>query len=218
MRIVALVGLGMNPRAVSNISDRFQIEVAPTLDHHKHETLKSYARRWADELRLNSDDVVIGFSFAGPVALEMAQYKRIKGCILISTFADPKELPEFQRRALNLGLHKWIPYSLGWKLGEWWAKKKGVIHGENKKAVAAIQRATRPQFYRWVLEGLKNWEGTQPSCSVLRLHGTDDHIIPIASNTTDTFFIEGNHFLLSSREALKAIQERVDLFLSRLAS
>lgn len=218
MRIVALVGLGMNPRAVSNISDQFEIEVAPTLDHEKHETLKSYARRWADELELCADDVVIGFSFAGPVALEMAQYKNLKGCILISTFADPNELPDFQRRALNLGLHRWIPYSFGWKLGAWWAKRKGIIHGKNKKAVAAIQRETRPQFYRWVLEGLKNWEGTQPSCATLRLHGTDDHIISIASNTSDTFFIEGNHFLLSNRAALMAVQKRVDPFLSRLAS
>ncbi len=217
MRIVALVGLGMSPKQVARISKKYPVEIAPSLVHEHHETLTNYAHRWADQLQLTSEDILIGFSFAGPIALEIASYKGSKGCILVSTFGSPSEMPSVHRKALQLGLHKWIPYSIGWKFGTWWAKRKGILTVQNKRSIHAIQRETPPEFYRWVLEELKNWEGAQPSCAVLRLHGTHDRIIPVSEGTPGVDFIPGNHFLLSSREALLLIQDKVDTFISNVA-
>ena len=217
MRIVALVGLGMSPRLVARISEGHSIEVAPSLIHTKKESLKEYARRWADQLDLASEDIIVGFSFAGPIALEMANYKDLSGCVLVSTFRSPGEMPALHRKALQLGVHNWIPYSFGWKIGLWWAKRKGIMDARNRKSIQAIQRETPPDFYRWVLESLKNWKGAQPSCPVLRLHGTHDRIIPVSKDTSGVEFIPGNHFLLSSREALLLIQKKVDTFISNVA-
>lgn len=218
MRVIALLGLGMDPRAVRNLSSMVAVEVHHHIAQEKDESLHDYALRWGHHLQLKSSDVVLGMSFAGPIALEMAHHFALKGCILISTFTRPKELPASHRRALRLGLHRWIPYRLGWWAGKRWARRNQILGKGNAEAIRAIERRTDPQFYRWVIDALGKWPGTMPYDPCLRIHGEQDRVLPLKQGTPNVEVVKGNHFLLTTAEGRTAISEKVDAFIRKLAS
>ena len=218
MRVVALIGLGMDPRAVRRISSLVPVEVHHQIPHLRGESISEYAHRWAHHLQLGHDDLIMGMSFAGPIAMEMAKLYNLRGCILISTFTTPQELPAIHRRALNWGLHRWIPYRLGWWLGKRWARRNAILGKGNNVAIEAIERRTNPEFYRWIIDALGKWPGTEACGVSLRIHGTEDKILPINSETPGVEFIVGNHFLLTTAAGRLAISEKVDSFIRILAS
>ncbi|QTN39539.1 hypothetical protein HZ996_10450 [Cryomorphaceae bacterium] len=218
MRVVALLGLGMDARAVKQLSSLVNIEVHHQIPQEPQESLRAYALRWGHHLQLQAGDVVIGMSFAGPMALEMTDHFKLAGCVLLSTFVTPEELPKIHRRALRLGLHHWIPYRLGWWLGKRWARRKAILDPKNARAIAAIERKTDPSFYRWVIDALGKWEGTESSYPQLRIHGLGDRVLPLDTSTTGVEFLEGNHFLLADSSARRAMQLKIDAFLGNLAS
>ena len=218
MRVVALLGLGMDPRAVRNLSALAPIEVHHHIEHQKDESLHDYAIRWGRHLQLKSTDIVLGMSFAGPMALEMAHHFQLKGCILVSTFTGSKELPISHRRALRLGLHRWIPYRFGWWVGKRWARRNQILGQDNAEAIRAIERRTDPQFYRWVIDALGKWHGTVPYHPCLRIHGDHDRILPLKQGAPNVEIVKGNHFLLTTAEGRSAISQKVDTFIRRLAS
>ncbi len=218
MQVIALLGLGMDPRAAKRLSELVPVKVHYQIPHEPGESLHDYALRWGHHLQLHREDIVIGMSFAGPIALELAHHFRLRGCILISTFTRPDELPVVHRQALRWGLHRWIPYRLGWWIGRRWAMRNGIIAPDNARAINAIERKTDPSFYRWIIDALGKWPGVDPYNPSLRIHGTGDHIFPLPSSVPDIFFVEGNHFLLSRAQGRIAIREKVDAFIRKLAS
>ena len=218
MRVLALLGLGMDARSVKELSSLVNIEVHHQIPQEPQENLKAYAHRWGHHLQLQAGDVVIGMSFAGPIALEMVHHFKLAGAVLLSTFVTPEELPKIHRHALRLGLHHWIPYRLGWWLGKRWARRKAILGPKNAKAIAAIERKTDPSFYRWVIDALGKWEGIEQASPQLRIHGFEDRVIPLDKSTSGVEFLVGNHFLLVDPSARRAMQTKIDAFLSNLAS
>lgn len=124
--LVLIPGLGADERLFYPQQAAFPNSIAPHwLLPEKGETLESYARRWADDLRLQPGCALAGVSFGGMVALEMSRWVQAEAVFLIGSCRDPRSIPWGLRKAgllpawtwFSKGFTKIFPASGAWLLG-----------------------------------------------------------------------------------------------------
>ena len=123
--LYAIPGLGVDGRIFQKLNLEREWQIIEWLEPAKKESLQSYAARMAESI----DDpscYLLGLSFGGVVAQELARKKNCKGLILLSSPRTREEIP-FQFR-----LMRWLPlYQLGrgsWRLKALpiWAPNFGI--------------------------------------------------------------------------------------------
>src|SRR5436190_1990862 len=107
-------GLGADRRAFYRIQLPRSYE-AVYLDWIKpfpNESLPDYAKRFSELIKSDEDFVIIGLSFGGILASELAKIISPKKIIIISSLGSNKEQPWYFRLAGKLGLHRLISPAL----------------------------------------------------------------------------------------------------------
>src|SRR5215207_2664519 len=75
----------------------------------KDESLSHYAKRFSSLIKHDDAFVLIGLSFGGMLACELARLRNPFKTIIISSVASSDELPWYYKKAATLGLHKYVP-------------------------------------------------------------------------------------------------------------
>src|SRR5436190_23824532 len=85
-RVIFLPGMGATHElAAPQRSLLPSLEVPPWIPPHRRETLASYAARFAATLSRQPPDWIIGVSFGGFLALELAPLVRPRGVVLVAS-------------------------------------------------------------------------------------------------------------------------------------
>ena len=87
-------GLGADRTAFSNLGEftKSELNYIDWISNFNDESLQSYVKRLIDINTVKTEDTLIGLSFGGLVAQEMARQLNIKTVILISSFRDKNDL------------------------------------------------------------------------------------------------------------------------------
>lgn len=139
------------------------------------ETLPHYAARLAAGVPDGRPCYLVGVSFGGVLALEIAQLRPLARVVLISSFAGPQELPWLGRVARATGLHHLVPPQLLPRLPRVAQWLFGVQNGREYQLLRQILRDTDPRFTRWAIARLLHWSGRTAPPTV-RIHGTEDRL------------------------------------------
>ena len=153
--------------------------------------------------------VLAGVSMGGMVAQELALLTRPQKVILISTWTDPREFPIYDRVAGMLGL-TWIigPFTM-WAT---WPFKR-ILGQRDRKTdrllwdMAKQQTATK---IRHGVDAVLRWKGSRWKGPVARIHGSNDHVIPLRF-PVDQLVVGGAHIMVLDRA-----QEISDFILSAM--
>ncbi len=160
------------------------------------ETLPHYAARLAAGVPRHQPCWLVGVSFGGVLALEVAQLRPQARVVLISSFAGPRELPWLGRVARATGLHHVVPPQLLPRLprvAQWFF---GVRNGREYQLLRQILRDTDPRFTRWAIARLLAWPGrTTPA---IRIHGTADRLLPAGAAMSE-YPLPGGHLIIVSQ-------------------
>nr|WP_262898392.1 alpha/beta hydrolase [Hymenobacter negativus] len=160
------------------------------------ETLPHYAARLAANVPENQPCWLVGVSFGGVLALEIAQLRPLARVVLVSSFTGPHELPWLGRMARATGLHYLVPPQLLPRLprvAQWFF---GVQNGREYQLLRQILRDTDPHFTRWAIARLLQWSGrTMPT---IRIHGTADRLLP-AGAAHSQYRLSGGHLIIISQ-------------------
>ena len=183
------------------------------LTPEKNESLESYAMRMAKQIE-GENPVLLGVSFGGVIAQEIAALMPVQALILISTITQPTELPP------QLKLMRSIPlYQLG--KGNWriktlplWAPKFGIVEQEEQLFLKAIFQSFEDSYRMWATKRLLEWEGRTLTSPYLRLHGEKDKLFPYQYIQGAKPISEGRHFMISQHA--HEIVEEILLFLDRV--
>ncbi|TNE79237.1 MAG: alpha/beta hydrolase [Bacteroidetes bacterium] len=178
-RIYTISGLGADERVFKNLeSTEYELIHLAWQNPLPHENLKAYARRIAAEIP-DEKPILMGLSFGGLLAQELAQLLNARGLILISSFTRPSELPSFYRFASKAKLYKLLPASLMPYFGKINNYLFGIKKAKDKALLADIIRKTDPKFVKWAVNELMQFKGIDnPTYSLLRFHGDKDRLIP----------------------------------------
>ncbi|MEP2937286.1 MAG: alpha/beta hydrolase [Gilvibacter sp.] len=191
-------GMAAGVGIFSNISlpePDYQVHVLPWLVPTKKEPLVAYAKRMAAGIT-HDNVVLIGVSFGGVVAQEMAQFLSLRRIIIISSVKSKKELPRrfgVVRRSL---LYKLIPTSLALSIKDF---RKLAIGPRTKKRLGLYQTylSVRDKTYLdWAIENMVCWSRVVADPVVKHIHGDRDLVFPIKYITDCEVIPGGTHVMI----------------------
>ncbi|MBH8558591.1 alpha/beta fold hydrolase [Hymenobacter negativus] len=161
------------------------------------ETLPHYAARLAAAIPPAQPCWLVGVSFGGVLALEVAQLRPLARVVLISSLVGPAELPWLGKLARITGLYHLVPPQLLPRLprlAKWFF---GVKTGLDYQLLRQILHDTDPDFTRWAIARLLQWPGRTAPVAI-RIHGTDDRLLP-AGIAHSQYVLPGGHLIIISQ-------------------
>lgn len=191
-------GLGADERVFERLTLDPQIAI-----HHlawipplKNETIGEYASRMGKAIAKPLDSIIMGLSFGGVMAIEIAKQINVAHVIIISSVKDRSEMP-LQLNLIGLfKLHHIIPASklLHFKdLVSWFF---GVKESEARAMFNDLLDETDVTLVDWSSEQILNWQGNHNLKSITHIHGTADTVFPIRSVNADYIIEGGPHFMV----------------------
>lgn len=196
-RIFFFTGLGADERAFAFLKLKTgyqQIHVA-WIEPGKKESLPDYCRRLVEKYDIRDNDILVGLSFGGLVAVEINRIVKPSLTILISSASTRDELPALYRIAGKTGLYHLIPKSVLGKPGRLKYYLFSLKKPEQRKLFDEIVRGSDTDFVQWAIRQVVCWNNEVRPPRLFKLHGTADRIMPLHKPSTDFIIPGGSHFL-----------------------
>src|SRR5690349_514525 len=167
----------------------------------ENELLPNYALRLKEKF-LPDNAIIVGLSFGGMLATEIAkQFSSVKA-ILISSSKTKSELPSIYRTGKYLPFHHWSPYAFQkWfmlQIKPWF----GISSERTKKIYEEIIRNSDPSFNRWAVDAILDWKNIEVPKNLVHIHGTNDRIIPYKYVACDYTVRGGGHLMIMEQAAI----------------
>jgi len=191
-------GLGADKRVFYKIDfGNYNVVFIEWITPHKNETIENYALRLTTQIS-TTNPILVGLSFGGMMAVEVAKHISAEKVILISSAKNKNEIPYYFRVAGTLGIHKIIPPALLVKVNmftNWFFSSRTV---EDKKMLSAILHDTDPVFLKWAIAKIVTWQNITIHHNLKHIHGTADRILPFKNVMVDGKIEGGAHLMVVS--------------------
>jgi len=160
------------------------------------EKIESYAHRLLLQIK-TSRPTMIGVSFGGIIAIEIAKQIEINKLILISSVKTKADIPFRYRLAGNLWMNKLIPAPLYRKANfvVYWLF--GIRKKKEKELLKTIMDDADNDFVDWATNEIVTWENEKQVPNVVTIHGTADRIFPFKE--ADHKVEHGGHLMVVSK-------------------
>lgn len=176
----------------------FKIIHLPWIMPFQKESMKHYAKRMAAQIETPLP-IIIGLSFGGMIAVEIAKQISCKQIILIASAKTYKELPSYYRVIGQLGLHHFVPNFLlshANAISHWFF---GTQTARERSLLSVILKETDADFRTWAIDALLSWRNETMPDNIIAIHGNKDRIIPIKNVKVDYTINGGGHFMTVSK-------------------
>jgi len=146
-------------------------------------------------IKPGEDFILIGLSFGGMLASELAKILSPKKIIIISSVSCYKELPWYFKLAGKLGLQKILTPSI-YKKATILNRVMGPGNKEMKQIVYDYVKRTDPNFIRWSLNEILHWNQPARLSGLIHVHGSVDHLLPCRYTKADYVIKKGGHLMV----------------------
>ena len=192
-------GLGADERAFKRLDfSGFKPHFIEWETPEKDEPLEIYAQRLISQIP-DKHPLLMGLSFGGIMAIEVAKQIEAKNIILIASAKTKKELPFYYKWPGMIGLHKLMPSKLLMQsnfLTNWLFSTTSEA---DKKLLKEILEDTDPIFFNWALDKIIHWDNLEPPKEYVHIHGSADRIFPIQFVCCDIEVKDGGHFMTMNK-------------------
>lgn len=166
----------------------------------KKETLQHYAIRLKETL-IPDNAIIVGLSFGGMLATEIAKEYPSTNAIIISSAKTKYEIPSFYKAGKYLAVHDIFPGAAH----KWLMLKMKNLFSITDEAVLKVYQEliknSDPCFNRWAVTALLNWNNQEVPENILHLHGTHDKVLPYKYVKSDYTIKKGGHFMVMEQAA-----------------
>lgn len=182
----------------------FQKVVIKWSESFENESLSSYARKLMSQIDDDSP-IIIGFSFGGMIAVEIAKEIHDSKVCLVSSISSYRQISWFKRFPAASGLIRLVP--------DWFLTKPnaflfwlfGVNDPNSKTKLSEIIKNTSPEFLKWAVGAIGIWKGSSNHSALYRIHGSSDRLLPLKGNA-DQIMEGGGHFMVvDKREEIEKL-------------
>jgi pimeloyl-ACP methyl ester carboxylesterase len=168
------------------------------------EALESYARRMKagiiDASPVGEEaPVVLGVSFGGMMAIEIAKLFPAATVILVSSIRHWRQLPFPIKMTTHLGLGKWTPPANLRVLAPLQDYFLGVETKADSRLVREYRGNVDPHYLQWSIRHIAGWQNEWQPASFYHIHGSKDRIFPL-NLVEPTHVVEGGgHLMIHNR-------------------
>jgi len=212
--IYCVSGLGADSRVFQKLTFQdYQLVHICWEKPEKHENISDYAKRLTKQIT-SECPILIGLSFGGIVAVEIAKQIATEKIILISSTKNQTEVPIYFQVFRWLPLHYIFPAKLLLWLGQLFAIWFFSLETkEERKLLKKILFDTNAKFMKWAIDQVINWKNEQIPNNLFHIHGENDRIFPFSFVHEDFSVVKGGHFMIMNKAEYisKLIQNIVNL-------
>ncbi|MGY5354386.1 alpha/beta hydrolase [Wenyingzhuangia sp. IMCC45467] len=163
-----------------------------------NESLQDYTKRFATQIT-TPNPVLIGVSFGGVLAQEIAQTIPCNKIVLISSVKNTKEYSPFFKFVKATNLYKLYPVSF-----VNWCENILFCYGTKRiKNTLKVYRKFLPLrsklYTQWSIRNFLFWKGCNHKSDLLHLHGDKDKIIPIKHIQNCKIINNGTHVMILTK-------------------
>ena len=212
--IYCISGLGADERVFQKLElQGYQPIHIRWLEPDDRENIADYARRLTAQIK-SEKPILVGLSFGGIMAIEIAKQIDIEKVILISSTKDCHEIPFYFKMFRWLPIYLLLPARLilwlGKLLASWFFSLETVAE---RKLFKAILFDTNARFLKWAIHQVVIWKNELIPENIYHIHGEGDRIFPFQFVREDFSVENGGHFMIMNRAELisNLIQKIIDL-------
>ncbi|MEX2596448.1 MAG: alpha/beta hydrolase [Salibacteraceae bacterium] len=194
-------GLGADKAVFSRLKLRKDIVVhhLPWLKPHYDEKIEHYACRMAEEIENPQEAVLIGLSFGGMMAIEIAKLFNVKQTILISSIKKDDEMPPWLRFIGNTGMHKLVAIDKLLQQRELSMRFFGCNSKDDRVMLQRLLDEADLETVAWSIDRALNWKNQIIPDRLVHIHGTADTVFPKLFSSPDYWIEQGSHFMVFSQ-------------------
>lgn len=179
------------------------------------ENIDAYANRLREQI-VHDHPVLLGVSFGGMMAIELAKILAVDKVILISSIKSFNELPAWMKICGRYKFDKLLPSKPLHTIRPLKALRpvQNYFLGAETKEEKAIANHFRdhvdPTYLRWSINQVLNWRNDWTPEHMYHLHGENDHIFPLKRVNPTHVVPKAGHFMVMNKckeisEILKSI-------------
>ena len=202
-------GLGADERVFQKLDfSDFSVTFIKWIIPQDKETIEDYTTRLIEQIK-TPNPTLIGLSFGGMIAIEVAKQIETEKIILISSAKTKKEIPFYYRFAGKIKLHKIMPdrilkssnFMINWFFG--------ANSTFEKQLLKQILIDTNPAYLKWAIDKIANWKNETIIYNTYHIHGTKDRLLPISYVNYNEKIKKGSHLMvLNKSEELNRVLRR----------
>ena len=197
-------GLALNPEVTGNIElEGYEKIYIRWIDPAGEESLESYAQRIIEIYQIpeNESIVLLGHSFGGLLAQQIASNRPLAKLILISTVKNSDEIPwkiRFLRHgfAYHLASKKLILRTLSL-----WGWYHGYDEPELHNALVTEMSSLSNEYLIWAYKQIIHWQGVPSKNEFIHIHGDMDKTFPIENISNCLSLSGGDHLMIFKRSS-----------------
>ncbi len=206
-KVYFISGLGADERAFSFLDLSFCEPVFINwLPPKSKESLEAYALRLQATIT-EPAPIIVGLSFGGMLATEMAKADSSAKVIIISSNKTTSEFPFWLKLGKHFPIYNWVPDKAftTTKLGVYWFM--GAKTAEEKAAIKTIISEAKVDFYKWAIYAILHWKNKTAPKNVCHIHGTSDKVLPFfLTKSVDVSINGGEHLMIMNKaKAISAL-------------
>lgn len=198
-RIILLSGMGADARVFAKQIEAIpEIEVPEWIEPFPNESLKDYARRFAEQLQPNEPYIIGGASFGGFVAMEMIRHLNPLACFLIGSVRSPNELPDkFKAMKAFSSTTRFLPVELATLLSKMALLSSGSDSGNHTTTLLTQISDANAAFLRWACQAVLQWSGNVETgdTPIYQIHGEKDFVLPAKNTPANVVVPDAGHAL-----------------------
>lgn len=197
--IYCISGLGADQRAFGKLSiPGAVLKPVDWVAFDKHDGISCYAQKMAATIP-EDNPTILGLSFGGMVAAEIAKIRPVKQVFLVSSAKDATELPPVSNLVKFLAHARLLPVFIMKIPSNQVYNRFGVETEEEKALLMDILKKTDNSFSSWAARAMIDWHCTAHADNIIHIHGTADQMI-VPQHIHPTHWVEGGtHFMIYRR-------------------
>ncbi len=201
MDIYLISGLGSDAAIFKNLtfSKEVNIHYLDWIPPKAKESLRTYALRMAEAINRSVPFAIIGLSFGGMLATEMATVLHPQLTVLVSSVPTKLQLPWYYRVFERMRINKLIPVFKPKTAPRFIASFFGVETRDDYECFQQLLKRANPRFTKWAIDSILKWDRTDIPAGLIRIHGGKDKVLPLGNDKVDYLIRDGSHFMIFNR-------------------
>jgi pimeloyl-ACP methyl ester carboxylesterase len=201
LNIYLISGLGADRTVFRNLrfSEAAKIHYLDWIPPKPNESLRGYALRLAEAIDTSAPFNLIGLSFGGMLATEIANTLQSQKTILISSIPTKRELPWHFHLFGRLGINKIIPAVKPKRVPRFISSVFGVESKADALFFQQLLNNTDLRFTKWAMNSILKWDRIESPAGLIRIHGDKDKVLPMVHGKVDYIIKGAGHFMVFNR-------------------
>ena len=207
MKVYLIPGLGFDNRIFEKLElNEIKFEFLNWIEPEKDERIENYAKRFSKRITENPKEIIlIGHSFGGIIAQEIAKIRPVQKIILVSSIKSRRELPFHFRIVKPLQIHKLFSKELTAKTIKYWGNNHDYETSEEQALVTDMVNNQSNYYLQWALKQLSIWKtpNSKLDTKIFQIHGELDKTFPVKLiNQPFKVIPKAGHFMVFKKAEL----------------